>query len=131
MSAAFGEPGRGVGLAARVILHLASLPRLGINDVAAAGYTQAGMVSALSVHQASLVHVLQRLLAGDVVTVERRFVTPASRRMKVYRLTAVGESAARDLLHPRVAPPAVAPTDRWTAVTPSAVPSVDGGRPDA
>jgi DNA-binding PadR family transcriptional regulator len=92
------EPSEGIGLAARVILHLSRLKRLGPNDVARLDYTQQGMVAAFDVRQSSLVKVLKSLLAGDVVAVERRFVGEvANRRMKVYHLTTVGESAARDL----------------------------------
>jgi DNA-binding MarR family transcriptional regulator len=99
MADPFGDPGRGIGLAARVIVYLSSLGRLGPNDLAQVGHTQQGMVAALGVHQGSLVHVLQTLLAGEVVEVERQFVVGPNRRCKVYRLTALGESAARDLTH--------------------------------
>jgi DNA-binding PadR family transcriptional regulator len=92
------DPREGIGLAARVILHLSDLKRLGPNDVARLDYTQQGMVAAFQVRQSSLVKVLKSLLAGDVVAVERRFVGgETNRRMKVYHLTTVGESAARDL----------------------------------
>jgi DNA-binding PadR family transcriptional regulator len=97
LSTLYGNPTEGVGLAARVILHLSSLARLGSNDVARLSYTQQGMVAALDVGQGSIVKVLQRLLAGDVVSVERRFVADANRHMKVYRLTPLGESTARNI----------------------------------
>ena len=55
------------------------------------------MVAALQVRQGSLVKVLQSLLASEVITVERRFVGDAYRHMKVYRLTSLGESTARNV----------------------------------
>jgi DNA-binding MarR family transcriptional regulator len=91
------DPSQGVGLAARVILHLAGLKHLGPNDIAGLAYTQPGMVAGLGVRQSSLVKVLFNLMAAGVVTMERRFVGEANRRMKVYELTPFGESAARDL----------------------------------
>ncbi len=90
----------GLGLARRVILHLSGLGRLGHDDVARVGFTQQGMAAALSARQGSLVRVLQRLEAADVLTVDRRHVSGMARRLKVYRLTALGESVARDLRHP-------------------------------
>jgi DNA-binding PadR family transcriptional regulator len=116
----YGDPGKGIGLAARVILHLSSLQRLGPNDLARLEYTQQGMVATFDVLQGSLVRVLQRLRAGDVVTVERRFVAGANRRMKVYRLTALGEAAAQDLRHPKVDRPAPSADETsWVAeITP-------------
>jgi hypothetical protein len=92
------DPREGIGLAARVILHLSELRRPGPNDVAGVEGTQQGMVAAFDVRQSSLVKVLKALLAGDVVAVEHRFVGGgANRRMQVYYLTPVGVSAARDL----------------------------------
>lgn len=93
----FGNPSEGMGLAARVLVHLAQLPPLGPNDLASAGHTQQGMVVALAVRQGSLTKVLRRLIAGDAVTVERRYVSGANQRLKVYRLTSLGESLERDL----------------------------------
>ena len=95
------DPGEGIGLAARVILHLADLSRLGPNDMANLSSTQQGMVAELGVRQDSLVKVLQRLVAGNAVIVDRRFVLAVNRRMKVYRLSTFGESVARDLRHSR------------------------------
>jgi len=93
----FGDPDQGIGLATRVIVYLARLGHHGINDVARVASTQQGMVATLKVHQGSLVRVLQRLHAGNVVSVQRRFVLESNRRMKVYALTDLGESLARDL----------------------------------
>jgi hypothetical protein len=106
MPTLYRGPDEGIGLAARVLLHLSRLKKLGPNDVARLDATQQGMVSAFGVRQSSLGRVLQHLLAGDVVTAERRFVVGANRRMKVYRLTALGESTAR-MLERRASEPAV------------------------
>jgi DNA-binding PadR family transcriptional regulator len=93
----FPDPNEGIGLAARVILYLAALGRLRPNDIAGPDRTQQGMVAALGARQGSIVRVLQRLHAGNVITVERRFVLGPNRRMKVYHLTALGEAAAGSL----------------------------------
>jgi DNA-binding MarR family transcriptional regulator len=93
----YGDPNQGIGLAARVILFLYGLGPLSPNDMALLSYTQQGMAKELQVRQDSLVRVLQRLTASGVTIVERRFVVDANRRMKVYRLTYLGESAARSL----------------------------------
>ena len=115
MAELYGDPNQGMGLAARVILHLSQLDRLGANDVATIEYTQQGMVGVFAVRQGSLVKVLLRLIAGDAVAVERRYVAGVNQRLKVYRLTALGESVARDLRHrsARAAPPQ--PAGEWIA----------------
>ena len=83
--------------AGRVILHLASLGRLAYDDVGLAGHTQTGMCEALSIRQGTLTKVLSRLVAAKVVEVDRRHVHEQPRRLNVYRLTALGESVARDI----------------------------------
>ena len=83
--------------AGRVILHLARLGRLAYDDVGFVGHTQAGMSEALSIRQGTLTKVLSRLVAAKVVEVDRRHVHGQSRRLNVYRLTALGESVARDI----------------------------------
>ncbi len=98
-----------VNSAGRVILHLASLGRLPPEEVAPFGHTQGGMIQALGLRQGTLAKVLSRLEAAHVIEVDLRHVTGQPRRLKVYRLTGVGESVARDLrlrratssLHPR------------------------------
>jgi hypothetical protein len=111
------DPTEGIGLAARVILHLSQLKRLGPNDVAGVEYTQQGMVAAFAVRQSSLVKVLKALLAGDVIAVEHRFVGGANRRMQAYHLTSVGAAAARDLRRAEVLTrsPEGAVTGSWLA----------------
>jgi len=108
-----------MGLAARVILHLAQLPPLGPNDLASIGHTQQGMVAALSVRQGSLTKVLRRLLAGEAVQVERRYVSGAERRLKVYGLTALGESAARDIQRRTARSRAAPAAGEWIAPEPA------------
>jgi DNA-binding MarR family transcriptional regulator len=85
------------GTAGQVILHLARLGRLAYDDVGLRGHTQAGMSEALSIRQGTLTKVLSRLVAAKVVEVDRRHVHGESRRLNVYRLTALGESIARDI----------------------------------
>jgi len=51
MSYRKNDPEGGIGLAARVILYLSRLNRLGVNDVAGLAYTQQGMVAAFEVRQ--------------------------------------------------------------------------------
>lgn len=87
--------------AGRVIVHLASLGRLGNDEVARIGHTQRGMTEALGIRQGTLAKVLSRLESAEVVEVDRRHVQGEPRRLKVYRLTALGESVARDLRHRR------------------------------
>jgi hypothetical protein len=72
------DPGEGIGLAARVILHIAGLNHLSPNDVAGLEYTQQGMAAVFGVRQSSLVKVLKSLLAGDALSVERRVTTQLS-----------------------------------------------------
>lgn len=95
----------GADTAGRVITHLASLGRLGNDEVGRLGFTQKGMGEALTIRQGTLTKVLSRLEAAEVVEVDRRHVRGQPRRLNVYRLTALGESVARDLRH-RGAPPA-------------------------
>ena len=83
--------------AGRVIVHLASLGRLANDDVAKRGYTQGGIVDALGIPQGTIAKVLDRLEAADVVETSTRHVSGEPRRLKVYRLTALGESVAREL----------------------------------
>jgi DNA-binding MarR family transcriptional regulator len=140
VEASAGPSNEGLGLARRVIVHLASLGRLGPDEVARLGFTQQGMASALSARQGSLVRVLQRLEAAEVLTVDRRHVSGSARRLKVYRLTALGESVARDLRHasrrgsppqdpvPVLEPPRGPSVGRW--VVPPAAPVRPKDPPD-
>ena len=104
----------GSELAGRVIVHLARLGRLPRDEVGAVGFTQKGMRESLRVPQGSIAKTLSRLRSAGVVEVDRRHVRNQPRRLKVYTLTALGESVARDILHPapgsaRVMDPVKAP----------------------
>ena len=90
---------RDADTAGRVIVHLSLLGRLGNDEVGLLGYTQRGMTEALGLLQGTLAKVVARLESAKVVEVDRRHVRGESRRLKVYRLTALGESVARDLRH--------------------------------
>ncbi|HZY91168.1 MAG TPA: hypothetical protein VFG07_00120 [Thermoplasmata archaeon] len=81
----------------RVVLHLSRQPRLAYGDVAPPELTQAGMARALTTSQPTLARVLQRLVDGDAVLEMRTHVRGQPQRLKVYQLTALGESIARDL----------------------------------
>jgi DNA-binding MarR family transcriptional regulator len=96
----------GADTAGRVITHLASLGRLGNDEVGRLGFTQKGMSEALGIRQGTLTKVLSRLEAAKVIEVDRRHVRGQPRRLNVYRLTALGESVARDLRHHSAVPTA-------------------------
>jgi DNA-binding MarR family transcriptional regulator len=87
--------------AGRIILHLYSLGRLGNDEVGLTGYTQRGMSEAIGIRQGTLTKVLTRLRAAKVVEVDRRHVRGEPRRLNVYRLTALGESVAKELRRSR------------------------------
>jgi|HubBroStandDraft_1064217.scaffolds.fasta_scaffold145484_1 DNA-binding PadR family transcriptional regulator len=82
-------------------MHLARLGRLSNDEIGVLGHTQRGMTESLGVPQGSVAKTLGRLEGAGVVVVDRRHVQGQPRRLKVYRLTSLGESVARDLLHPR------------------------------
>ena len=86
-----------LGISARIVLHLARLGRIGPEEVAPPGATQAGIVRALGVDQDSLTKVLGRLVGGGALSESLGHVQGVPRRLKVYRLTALGEELARDL----------------------------------
>lgn len=91
------DRGESLGLSVRVVLHLARQGRLGSDEVAPPGFTQSGISQALGRPQSVFAKVLQRLEASGVTSHDTRHVKGAPRRLKVYRLTALGESLARDL----------------------------------
>lgn len=82
--------------ARKILVHLLSLGRLGEDDVARRGFTQAGMVEALGLSQGTIAKTLTRLEAANVLKADRRHVEGQPTRLKVYRLTPLGESVARD-----------------------------------
>jgi DNA-binding PadR family transcriptional regulator len=55
------------------------------------------MVEALAVPQGVLTGVLRRLVAAEVMSERREHAQGVDRRVKVYRLTPLGEQVARDL----------------------------------
>ncbi|MCI4321306.1 MAG: hypothetical protein L3K05_03245 [Thermoplasmata archaeon] len=95
----------------RVILQVMAQGRLAPGEVAPFGLSQAGMGEALHLTQSSLAKTLGRLVAAGVLTVGRRHVEHQDRRLKVYELTPLGESLARDLRH-RSVRASLAPPDR-------------------
>lgn len=104
----------GADLAGRVVKHLSSLGRLGNDEVGRLGFTQKGMSEILAIRQGTLTKVLSRLEAARVIEVDRRHVRGEPRRLNVYRLTALGESVARDLRH-RTTPPTASSESRPVA----------------
>ena len=90
------EPER-LNLSKRVILHLFAQGRLGDDEVATDGFTQAGMSERLNVGQSPLSNVLRRLVVGGVLRQDVRHVFGRPRRLRVYRLTAMGEALANEL----------------------------------
>ena len=84
-------------LSRAVLLHLGGQGRLGPDEVAPAGLTQAGMAQALGVRQNSLTNVLRRFVASGVLTQDVRHVRGRPRRLRVYRLTARGEELYQDV----------------------------------
>jgi DNA-binding MarR family transcriptional regulator len=70
---------------------------LGPYEVAPVELCQLGIVRALDVRQSALTKVLTRLVAAGVLATDRRHVEGQPRRLKVYQLTPLGESLARDL----------------------------------
>lgn len=92
-------------LSQRIVIHLGQLPRIGTDELGSPAFTQAGMAEVLSVRQNVLTNVLRRLVAAGILQEDVRHVTGRSRRLKVYRLTARGESLARAWKRPRSGPP--------------------------
>ena len=107
-------------LTQRVVLHLGGQARLGPNDVATAGRTQAGMAEALQVGQNSLTNVLRRLEATGAVAHELRHVEGRPRRLRAYWLTPRGESLWHELR--RRSPPS--PAAGGADAPPSEAPAV-------
>ena len=88
-------------LSQRVMLHLYKQGHLGDGEVAPIGFTQGGMSEQLGVAQSPLSSVLRRLVVAGLVVQDTRHVRGQPRRLRVYRLSPLGESVARDLyLHP-------------------------------
>ena len=84
-------------LSRSVLIHVGAQGRLGSDEVAPPGLTQAGMAQALGVGQNSLTNVLRRLVAAGVLTQDVRHVRGQPRRLRVYRLTTRGEALYQDV----------------------------------
>jgi hypothetical protein len=95
--ASFDIPTEALRLSQRVIVHLAQQGALPDEAVATEAFTQGGMATALGVPQNRLSNVLRRLRDAGALREDVRHVSGRSRRMKVYRLTPLGERLAQDL----------------------------------
>ena len=89
----------------RILLHIARQGRYGPQEIAPKSLSQAGMVEALGVTQGAIVGVLQRFVAGGVLTVSREHARGVDRRVKVYRLTPYGESVVDEIRRRQGPPP--------------------------
>jgi DNA-binding MarR family transcriptional regulator len=81
----------------RILLHVARQGRTAPGDIPPIGLTQRGMIDALGVNQGTLAGPLQRLVLSGALTVERSHARGADRRVKVYRLTPLGEHLVEEL----------------------------------
>lgn len=107
----------GLKLSQRVLLHLYLQGHLADGEVAPVGFTQGGMAETLDVAQSPLSSVLRRLVMAGLVTQDTRHVRGQPRRLRVYRLSPLGSSVARDLyLHhgPKGPPGATGPAGEPT-----------------
>ena len=84
-------------LSQRVVLHLAAQGRLYDDEIATPAFTQAGMSEALMVGQSPLSNILRRLVLGGVLAEDVRHVRGRPKRLRVYRLTTMGEALAAEL----------------------------------
>ena len=99
-------------LSQRVILHLAAQGRLYDDEIATPAFTQAGMSETLGVGQSPLSNILRRLVVGGVISQDVRHVRGKPKRLRVYRLTSMGEALAVEIRRQRA--------ERATPLTPSA-----------
>lgn len=88
-------------LSRAVLLHVGGQGRLGPDEIAPPGLTQAGMAESLGVGQNSLTNVLRRFVAAGVLTQDLRHVRGRPRRLRVYSLTARGEALYQDIRRSR------------------------------
>ncbi|HEY6237565.1 MAG TPA: hypothetical protein VIZ68_00060 [Thermoplasmata archaeon] len=91
------SPDPDLRLSQRVVLHVARQGVVGPHEVAPRALSQGGMVEALAVPQGVLTGVLRRLVGAEVLSERREHAAGVDRRVKVYRLTPLGEQVARDL----------------------------------
>ena len=85
-------------LGARILLHIAALPRIPPGGTAPGTSTQAGIASALGSRRVSVTQTLRSLEDGGAVRSSRAHVPDARRRVKVYQLTPAGELLVRHIL---------------------------------
>jgi DNA-binding MarR family transcriptional regulator len=97
-SASVGSSAPSVRLSYRLLVHLATQGRLAPGEVATFAFTQAGMAQALGTTQSTLSNVLGRLVRAGVLTSELGHVPGQTRRLRVYRLTTLGETIAREVV---------------------------------
>ncbi len=95
--AAVGPSDRNGSLSDRILVHLQRQGRLGPDELASTTVTQAGLSDALGRPQSAFARSLQRLESSGLVFTELRHVKGARRRLKVYRLTSLGEQRATEL----------------------------------
>ena len=86
-------------ISARLVVHIARQPRLSASDHGLSPLTQEGMAEALKSTPASVSHALGRLSIAGLIRDSRRHVSGRSRRVRVYQLTAEGETMARYILN--------------------------------
>ncbi len=98
-------------LSQRVLVHLYLQGHLADGEIAPPGFTQGGMAEALGVAQSPLSGVLRRLVVAGILTQDTRHVRGEDRRLRVYRLTPLGETLAKDLYRAREKPSPGAPAD--------------------
>lgn len=84
-------------LSQRIVVHLSVQGRLYDDEIATPAFTQAGMAEALGVGQSPLSNTLRRLVLGGVLFQDVRHVRGRPKRLKVYRLTSMGEALAAEL----------------------------------
>jgi hypothetical protein len=93
-------------ISARLVLHLASQPRLSPGESGLESVTQAGIALALRSTQAAVSHALRRLADGGLLRPESRHVPGRRRMVKAYQLTPEGEALAlhirKGMVHPGV-----------------------------
>lgn len=81
----------------RILLHVARQGRTQPGDIPPIGLTQTGMIAALGVNQGTLAGPLQRLVLSGALTTERGHARGVDRRVKIYRLTPLGERLVEEL----------------------------------
>ena len=84
-------------LGARILLHIARLPRIDPDGTAPEARTQSGIASALGSSRVSVTQALQSLELGGAIRAVRGHAQNRRRRVKVYQLTPEGEELVRHI----------------------------------